>query len=171
MRPQPLDLSALYAAHARVVWRTLARLGVSEASIEDAVQEVFLTAYQHRADFEGRSAVSTWLLGIAVRVAANARRSQDRQGFVVPLSVELPSDARGLDEALERRRRLFELDQVLRQLPDAQREVVVLMELEQLSAPEVAEVLSVNVNTIYSRLRLGRAALATALGARREETP
>jgi RNA polymerase sigma-70 factor (ECF subfamily) len=170
MQPQALVLSELYEAHARAVWRTLLRLGVSPAGIEDAVQEVFLTAHQRLKDFEGRSSASTWLLGIAVRVAANARRAQDRRGFVVPLSAELPADAKGLDEALERRRRLFELEQVLQQLPDEQREVVVLMELEQLTAPQAAEVLSVKVNTVYSRLRLARAALAAALG-RREELP
>ncbi|MDX2012602.1 MAG: RNA polymerase sigma factor [Myxococcaceae bacterium] len=171
MRPQTLDLSSLYEAHARVVWRTLLRLGVSTAGIEDAVQEVFLTAHQRSEDFEGRSSASTWLLGISVRVAANARRAQQRRGFVVPLSAELPADAKGLDEALDRRRRLFDLEQVLRQLPDEQREVVVLMELEQLTAPEVAEVLSVKLNTVYSRLRLARAALSTALNDRREEAP
>jgi RNA polymerase sigma-70 factor (ECF subfamily) len=48
-------------------------------------------------------------------------------------------------------------------LPDEQREVVVLIDLEQLTAPQVAEALEVKLNTVYSRLRLGRAALTRAL--------
>ncbi|MFT3710272.1 MAG: sigma-70 family RNA polymerase sigma factor [Archangium sp.] len=160
MRPESADIAALYDAHARRVWRMIARLGVSPAHIEDVVQDVFLTAYQRLKDFEGRSEPETWLLGIAVRLAANARRAKR-------VEVELPDSAldpsRSPEEQLERRRSLEELDRVLSQLPDEQREIVVLMDLEQLTAPQVAEALDVKLNTIYSRLRLGRAALARAL--------
>ena len=158
MPVQPLDLTTLYEAHARQVWRTLARLGVPAASIEDAVHDVFLTAHQRLSEFAQRSSPSTWLIGIAVKVAANLRRKSKRPGLVtVPPSSTRP------DDELERRRKLFELERVLSQLPDEQREVVVLCDLEQLSAPEVAEALDEKVNTIYSRLRLGRAALKRAL--------
>lgn len=158
MPAQPLDLTTLYEAHARQVWRTLARLGVPPASIEDAVHDVFLTAHQRLAEFAQRSSPSTWLIGIAVKVAANLRRKSKRPG-----PVAVPAESARPDDELERRRRLFELDRVLSQLPDEQREVVVLCDLEQLSAPEVAEALDEKLNTIYSRLRLGRAALKRAL--------
>lgn len=161
MRPPLPDLRRLYQAHARQVWRTLARLGVPPDAVEDAVQDVFLTAHQKLGDFEGRSATSTWLIGIAVRVAANARRTGRRRAQAV---VPEPSDsALRPDEQLERRRALEALDATLSKLVPEQREVVVLMELERLSAPEAAEALGVNVNTVYSRLRLGRAALSRAL--------
>ena len=52
---------------------------------------------------------------------------------------------------------------MLSRLPDEQREVVVLVDLEQLTAPQVADALEVKLNTVYSRLRLGRAALSRAL--------
>lgn len=161
MPVQPLDLTTLYEAHARQVWRTLARLGVPEANVEDAVHDVFLTAHQRLAEFERRSSPSTWLIGIAVRVAANLRRKSKRQSHVAA-----PSTSVGPDDELERRRRLIELERVLSQLPDDQREVVVLCDLEQLSAPDVAEALEEKLNTIYSRLRLGRAALKRALSTR-----
>lgn len=159
MPAQPLDLTTLYEAHARQVWRTLARLGVPAANVEDAVHDVFLTAHQRLAEFGQRSSPSTWLIGIAVKVAANLRRKSKRQGLLVIA----PASSHGPDDELERRRKLFELERVLSQLPDEQREVVVLCDLEQLSAPEVAEVLEEKLNTIYSRLRLGRAALKRAL--------
>ena len=75
MPPEVPDIARLYEAHARQVWRTLVRLGVPSSGIEDAVQDVFLTAHQRSESFEGRSSASTWLVGIAVRIAANVRRA------------------------------------------------------------------------------------------------
>lgn len=168
MADQPLDLTTLYEDHARRVWRTLVRLGVPSAGVEDAVQEVFLTAHRRLDTFGVRSGPATWLIGIAVKVAANTRRRSTSRA-TVELGDSLPALGANVEEELERRRRLHELEAVLSQLPDEQREAVVLCDLEQLSAPEVSEALSVNVNTVYSRLRLGRAALARALKGAREE--
>jgi len=169
MRTQPLDLTTLYEEHARQVWRCLLRLGVPPASVEDAVQEVFLTAHQRLRDFEARSAPSTWLIGIAVRVAANTRRLSSRRGLPRPVPETLAARGADADDELARRRSLFELERVLSLLPDEQREVVVLCDLEQLSAVEVSEALQVKVNTIYSRLRLGRASLKVVLGGNQKE--
>lgn len=162
MRPEVPDIATLYQAHARQVWRTLSRLGVHPPGIEDAVQDVFLTAHQRLASFEGRSNPGTWLVGIAVRVAANARRSTQRRGHVRLLD-GLADPAQGPEQQLSQQRSLQELEQVLAKLPEEQREVVVLIDLEQLTAPQAAEALEVKLNTVYSRLRLGRAALSKAV--------
>lgn len=162
MRPEAPDIASLYAVHARQVWRTLLRLGVSAAAVEDAVQDVFLTAQQKLSGFEGRSSPGTWLVGIAVRVAANARRSVARRGHLKVLDDALVDPSGGPDQRLEQQRNLAELEQVLARLPEEQREVVVLIDLEQLTAPQAAEALEVKLNTVYSRLRLGRAALSRA---------
>ena len=163
MRTEAPDITRLYEAHARQVWRTLLRLGVPSAAVEDAVQDVFLTAHQRLAKFEGRSHPATWLVGIAVRVAANARRSITRRGIVSLVDARLIDPSSGPDQRLEQQRDLQELEQVLSRLPEEQREVVVLIDLEQLSAPDAAEALEVKLNTVYSRLRLGRAALSKSL--------
>lgn len=163
MRPPSPDLRRLYRAHARQVWRTLARLGVPPQLIEDAVQDVFLIAQERLGTFEGRSRESTWLIGIAVRVAAGLRRTAHR--VTSPLEEEPADSGLSPHEVLERRRALEALDATLSALADEQREVVVLMELERMSAPDVAEVLGVKLNTVYSRLRLGRLALKRALNA------
>ena len=165
MQPEVPDIARLYEAHARQVWRTLLRLGVAPASVEDAVQDVFLTAHQRLKDFEGRSSSGTWLVGIAVRVAANARRSVQRRGVVQLLDDRLVDPSRGPEQRLEQQRALWDLEQVLSQLPQEQREVVVLIDLEQLTAPQAAEALEVKLNTVSSRLRLGRGALSRALNA------
>ena len=166
------DLASLYDAHARRVWRTLLRLGVPPAAVEDAVQDVFLAAQRRLATFRGESEPSTWLTGIAVRVAANARRLTGRRGPAVAFDDALADPASGPDHQLEQRRRLEALQRVLNLLPEEQRDVLVLIDLEQFTAPEVASALGLNVNTVSSRLRLGRAALSKALsGAGLEVAP
>ena len=165
MKPQAPDIAVLYDAHARRVWRMVARLGVAPSAIEDVVQDVFLTAHQKLAEFAGRSTAETWLIGIAVRLAANARR---RTRTEVPLADTELDPSRTPEQQLLQRRSLEELERVLGRLPDEQREVVVLIDLEQLTAPQVADTLGVKLNTIYSRRRLGRAALARALSATAE---
>ncbi|MGV3622581.1 MAG: RNA polymerase sigma factor [Archangium sp.] len=165
MTNDSLEIAALYDAHAARVWRTCLRLGVPPSAIEDAVQDVFLTAHRTSSRFQGRSSPLTWLLGIAVRVAANLRRTKWK-----PESLDdaQPDSKLNPEAQLQRRRAIAQLERVLSQLPEEQREVVVLMDLEQLSAPEVADALEVKLNTVYSRLRLGRAALQRSLQVREE---
>lgn len=161
-RPEVLDLAGLYEAHARQVWRTLVRLGVQPVAIEDAVQDVFLIAHEGLSRFEARSRPATWLIGIAVRVAANLRRSVKRRAGL-SLATLQPDVGVDPEVHLAQQRALRDLERVLGTLPDEQREVIVLVDLEGLSAPEAASAIEVKLNTVYSRLRLGRAALARAL--------
>lgn len=162
MPPDAPDLGELYDAHVHRVWRTLLRLGVPSSSVEDAVQDVFLTAHQRLPALRGATSPGAWLLGVAVRVAANVRRSNHRR-TLAPIDGELVDSAPGPHEHVEARRRLAELQRALGGLPDEQREAIVLVDFEQLTAPEVAETLGVSANTVSSRLRLGRAALRRVL--------
>lgn len=152
------DFSRLYETHAAFVWRTVCGLGVARADADDATQEVFFIAYKKLSAFEGRSSLRTWLCGIAVGVARNLTRKTKRRTTAndsVPRS-EPPSATEGA-EALDLVTRCLEdLDESLRM-------VFVLAELQQLSAPEIAEVLSVNVNTVYSRLRTARERFGTSV--------
>ena len=74
----PLDLVALYDAHAARVWRTALALGVERVDLDDAVQDVFMVLHRRADDFAGRSAVTTWIYGITRRVAADYRRRARR---------------------------------------------------------------------------------------------
>ena len=65
----PRTLAEIYQEYAPSVFRNLRRLGVVESQIEDAVQDVFLIAHRRLPEFEGRSTLKTWILGIALRVA------------------------------------------------------------------------------------------------------
>lgn len=167
VEPEPVprpEFPALYDDNVDMVWRALRRLGVPEPQLEDAVQEVFLTAHRRLDAFEGRSAVTTWLYGIAVFVARNARRTARRK----PETPLLPAHEEALisappDEALAGRDASRLVESLLAELPEEKREVFVLAELEQLSGPEIAASLELNLNTVYGRLRHARQAFEEAV--------
>src|SRR5262245_15446282 len=70
----------LYEEHFDFVWRSVRRLGVPGASMDDAVQDVFLVVHNKRDEFEGRSTVKTWIFGIVVHVARAHRRRRSLAG-------------------------------------------------------------------------------------------
>lgn len=153
--PAVPSFHAVYAEYFRAMWRTLRRLGVAHAQLDDAVQDVFIVVHRRLPEFDGRS-LRGWLYAIAVRVASDHRRGA-AQRRTVPLPEALvdpkpdPARARELEEAV---RLLHEL---LAELDEPKRTVFVLGELEELSVPEIAEALGENQNTVASRLRTARA--------------
>ena len=153
----------VYELHFDFVWRSARRLGVPEASLDDVVQDVFVTVYRRLSDFEGRSQLKTWIFGILRHTVRDFRRGQRRK----PLEAleHEPSDPVGHTphDAAMRGEGQRLLHAVLSSLDEDQREVFVLCELEQLSAPEIASALEINVNTVYSRLRAARQDFDAAL--------
>lgn len=152
-----------YEATFAPVWRTLRRLGVPACALDDAAQDVFIVVHRRLRDFEGRSSVRTWVLGIAARVAKDHRRGQRRQGERAPLDEGLVDTRPGPAEAASQAEARARVAQLLRGLDEGQREVFVLVELEGLTVPEVAETLGLKLNTAYSRLRLARRAFSEAV--------
>ncbi len=148
----------IYDTHFDFVWRSARRLGVAESSLEDVVQDSFLTAYRRLDSFEGRSSLRTWLFGILLRTVRDHRRRLRRKPSE-PLQREPVADvdSNPLEHAA-RAQAARVVQAVLDGLDEARREVFVMAELEQLSAPEIADALGINVNTVYSRLRAARKA-------------
>jgi RNA polymerase sigma factor (sigma-70 family) len=168
--PHDLDSIAgferLYRAYYGYAWSVLARLGVPPGSIDDAHQDVFVTAYRRRETFERGRPVKPWLVGIARRVAFRYRRSQQRtdrkqSAMSHARGRERPA-ARSLDARVEAGQFL---QAFIEGLEPEQREVFVLAELEGYSGPEIAERLGINLNTAYTRVRTVRGQLRRALGA------
>jgi RNA polymerase sigma-70 factor (ECF subfamily) len=159
---------AMYEAHVDFVWRNLRRLGVSEAESDDKAQEVFVIAHRRFHEFEDRGhGPRAWLFQIVLRVASDARRHrrrhpEDPDGGVSLLreAVEAPQA-----EALARRESLWRLDAALEQIEVGRRAVLVLHEIEEMTAPEIAGILGIPLNTVYSRLRVARSELEAALAA------
>lgn len=154
-------LEALYDQHFAFVWRSVKRLGVAESGIDDAVQDVFLVAHRRFGAFEGRSSLRTWLFAIARRVARDHRRTARRKtDSLVP---EADAEAQLADprapsplDSATRAEAVRLLQAILDELPEERREVFILAELEQMTAPEIAEALGANLNTVYTRLRAAR---------------
>jgi RNA polymerase sigma-70 factor (ECF subfamily) len=151
-----LDLGALFAEYAPQVWRTLRRMGVREAEVEDLCQEVFLIAHRKLGSFEGRSSIKTWIYGIAARAALDHRRlARVRREMLT----DSPPDGRAeaLQEgAVERREAAERLDQILGRMDADKRAVFVLYEVEELTMAEVAEAVGCPLKTAYARLYAAR---------------
>ena len=161
-RPTP-EFRAIYDAHFDFVWCSLRRLGVREADVLDLAQKVFLTAHFKLSDFEGRSRLSTWLFGICQRVASDYRRSAVFRREVATDATEVDLFGAAKDDAAsgaELRQQSELAEAILDKLPEEQRVVFVLFELEEKSGQEIAELLDVPVGTVRSRLRLARDAFS-----------
>jgi RNA polymerase sigma-70 factor, ECF subfamily len=154
----PLLLEEVYEREFENVWRSLRRLGVPEADLEDAVQEVFVAAHARLHTFDRSRPIRPWLFGIAVRVAAEMRRGARRARWRPQLAdALLDPDPSGPEEALAARQAQVLVDRALATLDFDQRVVMVMHDLENMTALAIAESCSVPLNTVYSRLRLARA--------------
>jgi RNA polymerase sigma-70 factor (ECF subfamily) len=173
LRPAPSAVEAPEVSGANVrelvdvyldfVWRLVRRLGVPEADADDATQQVFWVAAQKLERITPGSE-RAYLGGTALRVAADFRRARQRRREELDVDVSMQTDpAPGPDELMDQRRTLARLDRVLESLPDKLRTTFVLYELEEMSMPEIAELLDVPVGTVASRLRLARDAFRSAL--------
>ena len=153
----------IYRRHFGFVTRSVRRLGVPEASAEDVAQDVFLVAQRRLAGFEGRSTARTWLFAIARRVAKDHRRSRDRlhRRMVRLGAPELTAEP---EDGAMRIWAQGRLELALAGLDSARRAVFVLAEIEGMTAPEIGELLGVNLNTVYSRLRQARLHVLAQLG-------
>lgn len=160
MTSDTTNLRSLYDAEFPFVCRTLFQLGVPEADIPDAVQEVFLVVSRRLAEFEYRAKLRTWLYRICAFVARGRRR-------LAHVRRESPYDDLDCDERLSMEPSdpsdLTVLNSLLGQLNSEQREVFVLFEIEGWSGPELAEILECPLPTVYSRLRLARTAFFAAV--------
>lgn len=157
----PPTVAELYAQHAKLVWRNLRRLGVGEELIEDAVQDVFLVAHRRLDEFEGRSTVLTWLFGIVLRVASRYRERTKSQRQRYPLSHDFLDEvaatgSQGPFEQVAQRQAADLVYLVLDAMTEDKRTMFVMVELEQMSVVEAAQVLDINLNTAYSRLKRGQ---------------
>ncbi len=156
--PRPFLLSAaklraLQVEHFEFLWRSLRRLGVPEADVDDAVQQVFLVAARREIQ---AGAERSFLFATALRVASHARRTLRRRresGDEPPDQTDATPSA---EDLLDQRRARALLDEVLESLPLDVRAVFILFELEELTVVEIAAMLGIPSGTASSRLRRGR---------------
>jgi len=129
----------------------------------DLAQKVFLIAHTKLAEFEGRSRMTTWLFGISQRVASDYRRSAAFRREIATDSAELDLFGGSHDDSTsnaEHRQQARVAEALLNKLPEEQRVVFVMFELEEMSGQDIAELLNIPVGTVRSRLRLAREAFS-----------
>jgi RNA polymerase sigma-70 factor (ECF subfamily) len=170
-RPDETRLRRLFDTHFEYVWRLVRRLGVVDALVDDATQQVFCVVAERLNDVEPRSE-KAFLTGTAVRVAANHRRAQRRR-LEVPedeASSEPVDPERNPEDLVQLRRERELLDRVLDGLASELRAPFVLHELEDATLTEIAELLGIPRGTAASRLRRARAQFQAAVQALTERS-
>jgi RNA polymerase sigma-70 factor (ECF subfamily) len=148
--------SAVVSLHFDFIWRLLRRLGVFEHEVDDAAQQVFLTAT--RKGLRGDAAAARpFLYSVALRVAANFRRTARRRREVSEdAAIEPHATGPAADDVADLRRARAILDRILDDMPLELRVVFILSEIEQLTAAGIAELEGIPPGTVASRLRRAR---------------
>src|SRR6184192_3210468 len=160
-----LAMQVLYARYHVRVFRFVVRLVRDEATAEDVISEVFLDVWRQAGRFEGRSAVSTWMLAIARFKALSALRrrpDQELDDRTIGAS-EDPSDDPAA--ALEKKDKSAMIRKCLTGLSAEHREIVDLVYYHEKSVEEVAEIVGIPENTVKTRLFYARKKLAELLKA------
>jgi RNA polymerase sigma-70 factor (ECF subfamily) len=156
-----VDVAALYRAHERTVMRWTTRLAGPGIDVEDIVQDVFLIARRRLRTFEGPGQITTWLFRTTEKVVLAARRKQRLRRWLshAPEAATTSMSARQLtpSEAFERGREVDDVYRILNRLPERQRHILILFELEGLSTQEIAELVGAKVATVRVWLFRARA--------------
>lgn len=157
--PLLLEFRAAFEAEFGYVCRSLRRLGVTDGDVQDIAQELFVAVHRAWPEYDRRRPLRPWLFSFALRFAANYRRLARHS---IPLQDGdetepiLASPSRGSEDRDLLLRALDRLDFDFRV-------AVVMHDLGGFSAPEIADSVGAPLNTVYSRIRLGRAELKTVL--------
>jgi RNA polymerase sigma-70 factor (ECF subfamily) len=166
----PPRLEQVYREHADFVWRLLRHFTIEEASRDDVFHEVFLVVHRRLADYDGRASIPTWLFGITRNVVLHHRRGHARHQRRLAVAPP-PTSGPGPDDYVAQLEARALVDRFLAGLAEEQRLAFVLAEIEGLRAPEIAEQLGLNLNTLYSRLQALRKQFARFVAEARAPGP
>ena len=160
--PPALDFRTIFELEVGYVMRTLRRLSVAPADLEDLAHDVFLAVHQQFHRYDPTRPLRPWLFGFAFRIASHYRRKAGRETALeheehVIDSGETP------DALLEKERRRRLVLAALDAIELSRRAVFVLHELDGVTCEEIARTLEIPVGTTYSRLRLARQDFSQAM--------
>ena len=164
---RPSTFEEIFEREVDWVVRTLRRLGVGAADVEDVAQQLFVAVLGRMSERSPSQPVRPWLFAFALRAAANHRRLarhrrevlDEGRGAAEATATSLPTPEDNVSRSEDRALLLAALDE----LDLVRRAVVVMHDLDEMSAPVIASALGVPLNTVYSRIRLGRAELEAAI--------
>ncbi len=163
-RLPPSVLRRLVNEHYDFIWRLLARLNVASAEVDDAAQQVFMVLVSRQELSIKVGSERAFLYGVALRVAKEFRRkAQSSLNHSRPDPESLVDQRPGVDAMAERSQARRQLDKILEAMPDNLKEAFILFELEDMTVPQIAELLAIPTGTVASRLRRARALFRNAI--------
>lgn len=150
------------------LFNTLIRMLDSAEAVEDILQETFIRVHQHRMSFDFRYAVSTWVYTIALNLARNELRRRKRINFVdiADFSNRLEAPEEKIDNSSKIKQ---VVEKSVKKLPQKYRQAFILRDFDNLSYEEIAQILSVPLGTVKSRVNRARNMLRNMLKPNMEE--
>jgi len=154
------DLSTLYRTHVRDVARWAERLAGPDFDLPDLVSEVFEIAQRRLPSFRGDSSLATWLFGITDKVVRHRRRKDRLRHWLAGSSTDVARQQAwpgpNQHEQLERKERIARVYRVLDRLPERDRQLLILFEIEELSGEQIAALLGIKVANVWLRMHRAR---------------
>ncbi|MDM7933396.1 RNA polymerase sigma factor [Tabrizicola sp.] len=167
------DRHAALALTQRVTPRVLAyaarMLAGDRAEAEDVAQETMLRLWRMAPEWrQGETKVTTWAYRVATNLCIDRQRSRRRKGqMALDDAPDLADGGPTADQRLQDNHRVAALEAALAELPDRQRQAVVLRHIEGLSNPEIAAVMEIGVEAVESLTARGKRSLAAVLSGQR----
>jgi RNA polymerase sigma-70 factor (ECF subfamily) len=158
-----LAMQVLFARHHVRVYRFVLRLVRNEATAEDLISEVFLDIWRQAGKFEGRSAVSTWMLSIARFKALSAMRRRPEQELDDETAERIEDDADDPEVTLAKKDKGALLREALTALSAEHREIIDLVYYHEKSVEEVAGIVGIPEATVKTRMFYARKKLSELL--------
>jgi len=160
-----LAMRALFARHQVKVYRFALRIVRDAALADDVVSETFIDAWQHAERFEGRSSVSTWLLGIARHKALTAANRRPTESLDCEQAQSAVDTANDPEAELGDKDRGAVIRRCLQSLSPEHAEIIDLVYYQEKSIKEIVEILGIPENTVKTRMFYARKRLAALVAA------
>jgi RNA polymerase sigma-70 factor (ECF subfamily) len=170
-----LNFAEIYEKYFTFVWSIASHMGVDRAELDDVVQDIFITIHGRIRTIERPESLRSWVYGVIRRVVSGYHRTR-RTRLIYTGTAGLEPEFQHPEcvtpqQGAEQSEQAKLLWQLLNEIDTAKREVFVLAELEEMTAPEIAAAIDVPLNTVYSRLRAARQELEKGLRRHEARTP
>ena len=156
-------MQVLFARHHVRVYRFVLRLVRNEATAEDLISEVFLDIWRQAGKFEGRSAVSTWMLSIARFKALSALRKRPDEELDDEMAERIEDHSDDPETSLAKKDKGAALRQCLSALSAEHREIIDLVYYHEKSVEEAAQIVGIPEATVKTRMFYARKKLSELL--------
>ena len=155
------SLSSIVAKYRRFAVHALTQLGVEQAELDDAAQEVFMVVHRRLPEYCERQKLKAWLYAICVRVAHSFRRRRARSREHLSANPPELVATTCQFERFARRQEIEQAEQLLLAMPECQRAVFLLYVVQELPMSAVSARLNCRLQTGYSRLSKAREQLSS----------